>query len=113
MKHFIHKFILLAIVLFPSMSTKAQEINDSVDIYANHVVSNQVIVQGRNILTSHDVTVTNTGDLKLSSPNGINITNNFTVNLGGVLELNGGMQYAIRYTYDATGNRTRRQRNNQ
>lgn len=113
MKQIIHKFILLAMVLFPSMSTKAQEVNDSVDVYASHVVSSHVEVQGRNILTSYDVTVTNTGNLKLSSPNGIDITNNFSVNLGGVLELNGGMQYAIRYTYDATGNRTRRQRNNQ
>lgn len=113
MKRIIRKFILLALVLFPSMSTNAQENNDSVDVYANHTVSNQVVVQGRNVLTSHNVTVTNTGNLKLSSPNGINITNHFYVNLGGVLELNGGMQYAIRYTYDATGNRTRRQRNNQ
>lgn len=109
----LRKKILTALVLFfYSGLAHAVETNDSVDVYQNQTVTNQVVVQGRTVLSTNNVTVTSTGDLKMFSPDGINVTGPFIVEFGGVLELNGGLQYAIRYSYDATGNRTKRQRNN-
>lgn len=105
--------MLTALLLFfYSGLAHAIETNDSVDAYQNQTVTNQVVVQGRTVLSTNNVTVTSTGDLKMYSPGGIIVTGPFIVELGGALELNGGMQYAIRYSYDTTGNRTKRQRNN-
>lgn len=104
------RLTLVALSLLLAMNTTA-EVNDSIDTYQNQTVNNQVEVQGRDVLTVNNVTVNSTGHLKLSSPNGIVIPAGLTVELGGILELNGGRQWLVRYTYDAAGNRIRRQRN--
>lgn len=96
--------------LLPQTS-QAAEVNDSVDTYNNHTVSTTVSVQGRTQLSSTEVTVTPTGYLKLSAPQGIRVNGPFEVQIGGKLELNGGRQWRIRYMYDAAGNRTKRKRN--
>lgn len=110
MKQSIKLGIVLLHLLFLNTSISRAAETDSVDVYQNHTVTGFVCVQGRNEITVQNVTVTNTGHLKISAPAGIVVTAPFTVNLGGILELNGGMQNAIRYTYDASGNRIKREK---
>ena len=93
-----------------SAPVMAQQANDSVDTYQNHTVSTTVSVQGRNTLTVSDVTVTSTGHLKITAPAAPIVTGNLTVQLGGTLEINGSRQYFIKFTYDAAGNRLRREK---
>ena len=102
--------LLSAMLLLPFLPVMAQQANDSVDTYQNHTVSSTVNVQGQNTLTVADVTVTSIGELKLTAPEATVITSNLNVQLGGTLEINGSRQYFIRYTYDAAGNRIRREK---
>lgn len=104
-KHFVSLITFLAL---PCMMASAAEQGDSIDTYQNQTVTTDVFVQGRTILTSSDATVISTGHLTMTSPDGIIITGNFEVQLGGQLNLNGGRQYLIRYTYDEAGNRINR-----
>lgn len=104
-KHFVS---LLTFLALPCMMASAAEQGDSIDTYQNQTVSTEVFVQGRDTLTSNNVTVTPTGHLTMTSPDGISITGDFEVKLGGQLNLNGGRQYLIRYTYDDAGNRINR-----
>lgn len=103
---------LLSFCAFFSIPADAQETGDSIDTYQNQTVTTEVFVQGRDVLTSNNVTVNSTGHLIMTAPNGVKITGNFVVQLGGRLELNGGRQHHIRYTYDASGNRIARIRTN-
>ena len=105
------RLTLTSFALLLALNTIASEVNDSIDTYQNQTVNNQVEVQGRDVLTGKNITVNPTGSLKLSAPNGIVISESLNVELGGMLELNGGRQWLVRYTYDAAGNRIRRQRN--
>ena len=76
----------LSLLLFLCVTPMgATELGDSVDTYQNQIVSTEVFVQGRNVLTSNNVTVTSTGDLTMSAPEQIVITSNFEVQLGGQL----------------------------
>jgi hypothetical protein len=102
--------MLSALLSLFSFSVNATEPIDSVDVYQNQTVNSVVVVQGRSLLSVNNVSVTNTGKLKLSAPAGVSVTGPLTVVLGGEFEMNGGMQYAIRYTYDASGNRIRREK---
>ena len=85
-------------------SMVATELNDSVDTYQNQTVSTEVFVQGHNVLTSNNVTVTPTGDLIMTAPGRIKITGPFEVQLGGQLRLDGGQQCPLVYDYDSSGN---------
>lgn len=105
------RLILSALVCLYISPITAQTPIDSVDTYQHQTVSSTVSVQGRHVLTSSDVTVTSTGDLKLTAPDGVEINGPFTVQLGGILQVNGGRQWLIRYTYDNSGNRIRREKN--
>ena len=98
-------------MLVTTSAVYAQNVTDSVDVYVNQTVDSRVVIQGRDTLKSHDITVTSTGDLRMSAPNGIIITAPFTVELGGKLELNGGRQYHVLYSYDLSGNIVRRKKN--
>ena len=102
--------VLLTFLLSCVSMASAQTPIDSVDTYLNQTVSSSVSVQGREVLTAGNINVTSTGYLKLSAPNGISIVDTLTVQLGGILELNGGSQYRVRYYYDAVGNRNRREK---
>jgi len=94
-----------------SQNGYAEEVSDSVDTFNNQTVTaDSVVVQGRTLLTSQNVIVTNTGHLTLNGPQGVLIPQNFEVQLGGSLILNGGLQYAVIFTYDASGNRIRREK---
>lgn len=90
----------------------AEEVTDSVDTFNNQTVSTVVSVQGRTVLTSQNVTVSSTGQLTLNGPQGVLIPHDFVVNPGGSLILNGGLQYAVIFTYDESGNRIRREKEN-
>jgi hypothetical protein len=92
-------------------SMVATELNDSVDTYQNQIVSTEVFVQGRNVLTSNNVTVTPTGDLIMTAPDRIEITGPFEVQLGGLLKLDSGQQLPIVYDYDSSGNIIARHKN--
>ena len=101
---------MLSAIFLLSAPAMAQQANDSVDTYQNHTVSTTVSVQGRDTLIVSDVTVTPTGHLKLTAPAATIVTSNLNVQLGGTLEINGGRQYLIKFTYDAAGNRIRREK---
>ena len=105
------RLTLSALLLFCAVPMAATELGDSIDTYQNQTVSTEVFVQGRNVLTSSNVTVTPTGHLTMSAPNGIVINSNFSVQLGGRLQLNGGRQWPIVYDYDSSGNTTARRKN--
>lgn len=111
MKRFIITRLFATLLpLLSSSLAEASENRDSIDLYQNHIVNEEVEIQGRNQLTIQNVTVTNTGYLKAHTPSSITITGTCIVELGGILELNGSQQYAIKYTYDSTGNRIRREK---
>lgn len=81
---------------------------DSVDIYSNHTVTDSVYVQGRSTLTISDVSVSSGGHLVASSPDGIIVTDDLLVGLGGKLSLYESRIKCIILTYDSSGNITRR-----
>ena len=98
--------LLLSLCFTPMAAT---EQGDSVDTYQNQIVSTEVFVQGRNVLTSNNVTVTSTGNLTMSAPEQILITGDFEVQLGGQLNLYCEQPRPIVYNYDSSGNLIRRQ----
>ena len=110
MRQHILRLFLSITGLVVTLIAKAEEAPDSVDTFNNQTVSTEVVVQGRSILTSQNVTVTSTGRLTLNGPQGVTIPHDFVVNSGGSLTLNGGLQYAIAFTYDASGNMIRREK---
>lgn len=87
-----------------STFTVAQTPIDSVDTYHDQIVSNTVSVQGRHVLTVSNVTVTPTGYLRVSSPDGIIIPGGLTVEFGGVLNLDITRRRNICYVHDSSGN---------
>ena len=103
------KVIILAVIgVFISHLGYAQTIVDSVATYSHHTIANHVTVRGRDTLNVRDVIVMPNGKLNLISPHAVVIQNNFQVKQGGVLSIETNRSYRIRYTYDAAGNRTRR-----
>ena len=102
--------LLIAVGLVIALCGWAEENRDSVDTFNNQTITTEVAVQGRTVLTSQSVTVTNTGQLTLNGPQGVLIPQDFEVNSGGSLLLNGGLQYAVTFTYDASGNRIKREK---
>lgn len=104
------RLALLALLLHYVNPMKATELGDSVNTYQNQIVSMNVFVQGRGVLTSNNVTVTPTGNLVMTAPERIDITGPFEVQLGGQLTINGGHQWPIVYNYDSSGNIIARQK---
>ena len=66
-------------------------------------------VEGCDSLIVQNVTVSGTGDLKLSAPEGVTIYGLFEVAQGGVLNINRKRIFGFEFTYDAAGNRTLRE----
>lgn len=109
-KRYNRRTILFICGLVATIGVSAEEIPDSVDTFNNQTVTTETVVQGRTLLSSQNVTVTNTGHLTLNGPQGVVIPQGFEVQLGGMLEINGGLQYALKFIYDASGNRIRREK---
>lgn len=109
-KRYSRRLVLTMIGLFLAFGSKAEEVSDSVDTFNNQTVTAEIAVQGRTVLSSQGVTVTNTGQLTLNGPQGVLIPCDFVVETGGTLMINGGLQYSISFTYDASGNRIRRKK---
>lgn len=103
--------MLSALLLLCSITMNAEQM-DTV-YYQNKTVSGVVYVKSNDAIISNNVTVSNTGQLNLTANTTVNITPSFVVNLGGVLNINTGVPPRIRYTYDASGNRTRRETDNE
>lgn len=109
-KYIIKRWLCVTLLLFCMLHTRAEEVGDSIDSYQDHIVSNIVSLQGHATLDIQNVTVSQTGFLKATAPENIVVTGPFEVQLGGKLELNGGRQWMILYTYDNSGNRIIRKR---
>lgn len=105
-----HRLVLTMIGLFLAFGCRAEEVADSVDTFNDQTVTTEITVQGRTVLSSQGVTVTNNGQLTLNGPQGILVPHDLLVQTGGTLLMNGGLQYAISFTYDASGNRIRREK---
>lgn len=90
------------------MSASATETSDS--IYANQIISTTISVNTSQKLQAQSVTVTPEGRLTMTSLQSVTINTNFEVNIGGTLVIRTGQSPRIKYTYDACGNRTRREK---
>lgn len=103
-----YSFIIIASLLF--YGAEAQVPSDSL-VYENQTVTAPVkIVTHSHVRLSSD-SILSTGRLEVKSRKGITITGGFSVQLGGVLSLDTNRGSHIRYTYDETGNRTSRRKN--
>lgn len=103
------KIILTALLLaFLIVATYATTPTDT--LYNNHSVSERVrlIVDGS--INAQSDTVTSTGHLTLVAQQGVSLLNNIDVQLGGTLVIMTGTIPCVRYTYDACGNRVRREK---
>jgi hypothetical protein len=83
---------------------------DTINIYTGKIVSDEKRVMSKQTLQMSNTTITGSGHLKATAEDGIVIIDETTVMLGGTLQLNGASQYAIKYYYDASGNRTNRRK---
>ena len=104
------KLALTVLFLFCIMPVTASEVGDSIDTFDNQTVTNTVQLQGRDIITVSNVTITPTGCLLITAPNEIVITSDLNVQLGGMMELNCGRQWPVRYYYDTNGNTVARKK---
>lgn len=109
--YYLKSFLLPVLFMLTSISAKAAIPNDSIDSYTGHTVSDSVFVQGQSTISVNNVDVTSTGHLVVSAPNSIEIGSNFTVVLGGRLDLYREIVHYIVFTYDASGNVIRREEN--
>lgn len=103
-----HRYVLGALLILSSIPAKAVLPTDSVDTYSNHTITDSVYVQGRSTLTISDVNVSSGGHLVASSPNGILVTDDLLVGLGGKLSLYENRVKCVAFTYDISGNITSR-----
>ncbi|MBB4622745.1 hypothetical protein [Parabacteroides faecis] len=107
--------------LLVSDSVRIEQQSDSISVFAtsscvntfeNQTVSSRLSVQGCNILTLQNVTVSSNGDLTLSAPDAILINGLFEVKLGGLLNIKSELtQWTFDYGYDNSGNRKMRSAN--
>lgn len=78
------------------------------NIFKDQTVSYSLSVEGCDSLIVQNVTVSSTGDLRLSAPEGVTVYGLFEVAQGGVLNINKFGSVLIEFTYDAAGNRISR-----
>lgn len=103
------KTMLTALLLaIPIVATYATTPTDT--LYNNHSVSNRVRLITDGCINAQSDTVTSTGHLTLIAQQGVSLLNNIDVQLGGTLVIMTGTIPCVRYTYDASGNRVRREK---
>ena len=106
--HTLLRYAVTSLLILLAFPAKAVVPNDSVDTYSNHTIADSVYVQGRTMLTISDVNVSSGGHLVASSPDGILVTDDLLVGLGGKLSLYESRVKCIVFTYDISGNITSR-----
>lgn len=82
-------------------------------LFVNQSVSGNVTVSVNGNIYAQSDTVTTTGNLTLIGQESVTLNNNVEVQLGGVLIIRTGIPPRIIYTYDASGNRIRREKETQ
>lgn len=82
---------------------------DTLNSLSGKTVSMPVRVYGNRSVQMDSTTITKSGDLRVSAEEAILVISGTEVELGGELQLNGALQYLVRFTYDASGNRIRRE----
>lgn len=85
---------------------------DTLSIFSGRTVSTETRVYSKTLLQMDSTTVTSIGSLGMTAEEGITVLDGTYVELGGELMLNGAGQYMVRFTYDASGNRIRREKDN-
>ena len=93
----------------PVDTTQVYSARYCVNTFKDQTVSSLQSVEGCDSLIVQNVTVSGTGDLKLSAPEGVPIYGLFEVAQGGVLNINRKESLVFEFTYDAAGNRTLRE----
>lgn len=93
----------------PVDTTQVYSARYCVNTFKDQTVSSLQSVEGCDSLIVQNVTVSGTGDLKLSAPEGVTIYGLFEVAQGGVLNINRKESLVFEFTYDAAGNRTLRE----
>ena len=101
------KTIVVLLLLSFTRGSYASITSDT--LYVNQSVSGRATVSTDGTIIAHSDTVKTTGDL-LMAGQGVTIQNNFEVQLGGTLFIRTGTPPRIRFTYDASGNRVRREK---
>lgn len=82
---------------------------DTLNSVSGKTVTAPVKVYGSRSVQVDSTTVTKSGNLRVSAEEAILVISGTEVELGGELQLNGALQYLVRFTYDASGNRIRRE----
>lgn len=82
-------------------------------LYINQSVGGHVIVNVDGTIIARSDTVKSAGKLILVGRQGVTLQNNIDVRLGGAMIIQTGTPSRIIYTYDASGNRVRREKNTQ
>lgn len=80
-----------------------------VSTFENQTVSSQRSVLGCSTLTTRNITVTSSGNLTLTASENITLNPTFEVRAGGTLYVYCEKPKQMIFTYDASGNRIRRQ----
>ena len=93
----------------PVDTTQVYSARYCVNAFKDQTVSSLQSVEGCDSLIVQNVTVSSTGDLKLSAPESVTIYGLFEVAQGGVLNINRKESLVFEFTYDAAGNRTLRE----
>ena len=93
----------------PVDTTQVYSARYCVNAFKDQTVSSLQSVEGCDSLIVQNVTVSSTGDLKLSALESVTIYGLFEVAQGGVLNINRKESLVFEFTYDAAGNRTLRE----
>ena len=99
---------MLSVLTFVQSLVANAEESDTVS-YHNQTVEGLTYVISSNAMIVSNVTVAPTGQLTLTANSSITINPSFNVQIGGVLNIMAGESPRIQYSYDASGNRTRRE----
>lgn len=79
---------------------------DTVNVLPELTVTDERQIMAKETLQMGSTTVTGSGSLTVTAEKDIIVVDELMVMPGGTLLLNSAGQYAIRYYYDASGNRT-------
>ena len=112
--------LLIANNCFPQSNNKYRETTvtpeteimetDTLSVYSGNTVSDEKKIVSEQSLEMDNTTVITGGNLQATANDAIIVLDETMVALGGELQLNGAGQYAVRYTYDASGNRVRQEK---